>query len=70
MSGAPRRRCPVCWQTIFPTTHRMISRHWDSVGRDICPGSGEPYMIATPGRRRVLIDAHFLPLPAAGMVSA
>lgn len=52
MSGQPRRRCPVCWQIITPTPGRYVHRHWDSIGRDVCPMSGEPYRLAEFGRRR------------------
>jgi hypothetical protein len=40
-----RRRCPVCWRRVRPTIHAAIEGHWDSKGRDVCPGSGEPYRI-------------------------
>ena len=40
-----RRQCPICWQRVRPTEHRSIEGHWDSITRDICPGSGEPYRI-------------------------
>ena len=56
MSGAPRRRCPVCWQTVIPTRGHNIARHWDSAGRDVCPMSGEPYELAQVGKRRIVIE--------------
>lgn len=49
-----RRHCPVCWQTILPTTRGHVYRHWDTIGRDVCPMSGEPYDLAEAGRRRPL----------------
>lgn len=46
-----RRRCPVCRQVVLRTTKGNIHRHWDSIGRDICPCSGEPYELTEVGRR-------------------
>lgn len=40
-----RRRCPICWRRVGPTVNKAIEGHWDSIGRDVCPGSGEPYRI-------------------------
>jgi hypothetical protein len=40
-----RRRCPVCWRRVRPTIHQCIEGHWDAAGRDVCPGTGEPYRI-------------------------
>lgn len=37
------RRCPVCWQHVQRTAGWRIVRHRDSIGRDVCPMSGEPY---------------------------
>lgn len=37
--------CPVCWRTISPTRWDRIAAHRDSVWRDICPASGEPFNI-------------------------
>lgn len=55
MSFKGRRRCPVCWQTVLPTTGGNVYRHCDSIGRDICPMSGEPYGFTQAGRPRVVI---------------
>ena len=43
-----RHRCPVCWQNVVATRTDAISLHMDSVGRDKCPASGEPFEIAQP----------------------
>jgi hypothetical protein len=52
------RQCPVCRQSTLPTTSRTVFRHWDSIGRDICPMSGEPYDMTEAGRRvRKLVSA-------------
>lgn len=45
------RRCPICWQTIVPTTGSTVYRHWDSIGNTICPMSGERYDLAESGKR-------------------
>ena len=34
--------CPVCHREVKPTVGRNITRHMDSLRRDICPGGGEP----------------------------
>jgi hypothetical protein len=56
-----RRYCPVCWQTVgMPTAGGHIADHFDSVGRDVCPISGEPYELAGYGRRRIQIDREYV----------
>lgn len=46
-----RRRCPICWQTVLPTpVRRNIAGHFDSIGRDMCPGSGIGYDLTVGGR--------------------
>jgi hypothetical protein len=51
MSAVSRRRCPVCYRQVHPTAGHNIHGHWDSIGRDRCPGSGEPYDITIGGQR-------------------
>lgn len=43
--------CPVCKQPVTRTSGDKIAPHMDSIGRDICPATGEPYRIAVTGRR-------------------
>lgn len=40
-----KRYCPVCWQTARPTHNANICGHWDTIRRDICPGSSQPFLI-------------------------
>lgn len=62
MSATPRRRCPVCYRQIKPTSHGVIYGHWDSIGRDRCPASWEPYDITIGGRRSLRGDSDFFPV--------
>lgn len=48
----PRRRCPVCYRRVAPTRGGLIYGHWDSLGRDRCPSSWEPYDITIRGDRK------------------
>ncbi|MFD7247822.1 hypothetical protein ACFV6Y_38475 [Streptomyces massasporeus] len=51
MAAGDRRRCPVCWRTVYPTFElRNVIRHRDSIDRDVCPMSGEPFALAEPWR--------------------
>jgi hypothetical protein len=43
-----RFRCPVCWQRIVYTHRGYVNLHHDSLGRDVCPASFEPFVIAQP----------------------
>ena len=43
--SAASRRCPVCRQPVRPTKSGMIAAHRDSLNRDDCPASGEPYTL-------------------------
>lgn len=52
-----KRRCPVCWRIVQPTVKGNVFRHSDSVGRDVCPMSGESYELtvsAVPRRLGVV----------------
>lgn len=42
------RICPVCWQRAIKAPSKRVTLHWDSIGRDICPGSKEPWRITIP----------------------
>lgn len=46
MSAATVKVCPACWQRATQTKTKRIAQHWDSVGRDICPGSLLPWSTA------------------------
>lgn len=60
MSARSRRYCPVCWQPAGkPTSSGLIAAHFDSVGRDVCPASGQPFTIAGYGRRRRVIEREY-----------
>lgn len=37
--------CPVCWQEVRETKLLNVVSHFDSLRRDVCPGSGQPYTI-------------------------
>ncbi|MGV7585257.1 hypothetical protein PJN38_24345 [Mycobacterium kansasii] len=41
------RRCPVCWRNVPQTMRGNITRHWDSIGRDM---SNQPYGLMEIGR--------------------
>jgi hypothetical protein len=47
-----KRYCPVCRQFVIRTARGNIWRHRDSMGRETCPMSGEPYELADLGRVR------------------
>ena len=48
-----RRHCPVCWQNVgLPTVSGNIAQHFDSVGRDVCPMTDQPFKMAGFGQRR------------------
>ncbi len=53
-----KRRCPVCMRIVQPTTKGNVFRHTDSIGRDVCPMSGEPYdlTVSTATRRGQLVE--------------
>ncbi|RFZ15059.1 hypothetical protein VIMS_02489 [Mycobacterium marinum] len=53
-----RRYCPVCWRPVQPSRGDNIEGHWDSVGREVCPMSGEPFALAHVGRgpRRLVVQ--------------
>lgn len=64
----PRYRyCPVCWQSLGPaTTGGHIGAHWDSIGRDVCPMTGQDYNLAGTGRRRLVVVREWVePEPVA-----
>lgn len=45
--------CRVCWQGIStPTRRGEVPDHFDSVGRSLCPASGEPFAALTAEDRR------------------
>lgn len=44
--------CPVCWQIVHPTASGMIAPHWDSIGRDLCPGERLFYTRTIPSERQ------------------
>ncbi len=57
--SATVRRCPVCWQIAIATPKLRVTRHRDSIGRDVCPMSNEDYLLteitrpfSNPRRRR------------------
>ena len=50
-----RYRCPVCWQNVEPTVRQHISLHFDSLGLDVCPTTGEPFFIAQPWTENVFV---------------
>lgn len=52
MTATPRRRCPVCYRRIKPTSGGMIFGHFDSALVERCPGSWQPYDITLTGYRR------------------
>jgi hypothetical protein len=37
--------CPVCLRNVAPTRGGNIYGHRDSIRRDTCPGSGNPWAI-------------------------
>lgn len=41
-------RCPVCRQPVYPTVHRTVRWHNDSLGARVCPMSGKPYAWVLP----------------------
>jgi len=45
--------CPTCRREVKPTTKGNIVAHLDSIRRDTCPSSGEPW------RTTVLSDPEF-----------
>lgn len=47
-----RRYCPVCWQYATRTVKGMVRLHMDSVGRDSCPYSNEPWDGCIQGPRK------------------
>lgn len=44
----------------MPTAHGNIGNHFDSAGRDVCPTSGEPYILAGNGRRNRMLDREWI----------
>lgn len=40
-----RNLCPVCHLLVRPTLRGNIYGHNDSINRDVCPGSGQPWAI-------------------------
>lgn len=50
-------RCPVCWQKVRSTSTGNIAMHWDSIGKEVCPGDALPYSSTIVGRRPVLTEA-------------
>ena len=40
-----KRRCPVCRQVAHPTTRANIAGHTDSIGRAVCPMTGQPFAL-------------------------
>lgn len=36
-----RRRCPICHRIVGATRWERVVLHRDSIGRDLCPMSGE-----------------------------
>ena len=42
--------CPICWRDVRPTIRANIPRHFDSIRKDICPASGEPYRLTIERR--------------------
>lgn len=40
--------CPVCWQRVIKAPSKRIAHHFDSIGRDVCPGSRQPWSISIP----------------------
>lgn len=51
MTATPRRRCPVCYRRIKPTTGGLIFGHWDTAG-EVCPASWLSYDVTITGDRR------------------
>ena len=46
-----RRVCPVCWQAVLPAGARKhIPVHFDSVGSEVCPATGQVLRITLPRR--------------------
>ena len=45
------RRCPVRRQPAEPTMRRNVAGHLDSLGRDICPMTGQPYQLTVYSNR-------------------
>ena len=43
--------CPVCWGSSRPTPKGNIASHFDA-GKQVCPGSGQPYTIVVRRPRR------------------
>lgn len=46
-----RRRCPVCHRVVLATTGGHVQRHRDSIDRDVCPMSGQPFELTEMGRK-------------------
>lgn len=49
LTAKAKRRCPVCCREVMPTGRGNIARHRDSIGRDVCPASGETFELAVVG---------------------
>lgn len=52
MNQYQRRYCPVCWQHVIRTTLGKVRRHMDSINRDTCPYSEEPWHGCIQGPRK------------------
>lgn len=47
--------CPVCRRRVHPIDWNRwarVSAHMDSIGRDLCPASGEPWRITVAAAER------------------
>ena len=72
-----RRYCPVCWKPVSRTrTSSLVAEHFDSIGRDVCPFSGAPFIAAGYGRRNRTHDREYVrpapvehPPESAGVVA-
>lgn len=52
MNQFQRHYCPICWQYVLRTTSGNVRRHMDSLNRDTCPYSSEPWEATIQGPRK------------------